>query len=220
MSIDLKQFYQVFFEESYEGLDVMEQGLLEISNAQTTDLELINAIFRAAHSIKGGAGTLGFNEIVRFTHVLETLLDEVRDSKRELTSESIDLLLQSCDALRDMFRCLEQEQPVDETAAAPLVKAFEQMLAVDDAAATAANINESMGSESEQNVEVGAKAELSSQENALAQTFFKGEGDDDSAHSTHLAKIDVSSGAVLQHAPLNGDVGSSGSILLQLALSA
>ena len=54
---------------------------------------------------------------------------------------------------------------------------------------------------------------------ALYTLLGQGEGDDDSAHSTHLAKIDVSSGAVLQHAPLNGDVGSSGSILLQLALS-
>lgn len=178
MSIDLKQFYQVFFEESYEGLDVMEQGLLEISNAQSSDLELINAIFRAAHSIKGGAGTLGFDEIVRFTHVLETLLDEVRDGKRELTADAIDLLLQSCDALRDMFACLENEQPVDESASLPLVAAFEAMLSNDGGGGEAVQAQAETQATDEGAVPAG---EIASQEDAVANTFFGAEADSGAA---------------------------------------
>lgn len=164
MTIDLKQFYQVFFEESYEGLDVMEQGLLEISKSGSDDPELINTIFRAAHSIKGGAGTLGFPEIVEFTHVLETLLDEVRDGARTLTSDAIDLLLKSCDALRDMFQSLEQEQPIDDTVSKELVAAFEQMLAEGGAEVSASTSEEGDG-------------EISSQSDALTETFFPGSDD-------------------------------------------
>ncbi|WP_317931045.1 chemotaxis protein CheA [Halioxenophilus sp. WMMB6] len=162
MSIDFKQFYQVFFEESYEGLDIMEQGLLEISKVGITDSELINTIFRAAHSIKGGSATLGFSEMVSFTHVLETLLDEVREGNRELTAEAIDLLLQSCDALREMVRSLEQEQPIDTTTSQPLLVAFEELL-TDHVAPT----------DGETTADVGA---LSNQANALEETFFGSDG--------------------------------------------
>ena len=73
MTIDLAQFLPSFLEESYEGIEVMESGLL---NLQPGDLDAINAIFRAAHSIKGGAGTFGFDQVTEFTHLVETLLDE------------------------------------------------------------------------------------------------------------------------------------------------
>lgn len=160
MTIDLKQFYQVFFEESYEGLDAMEQGLLEINKSGSDDPELINTIFRAAHSIKGGAGTLGFPEIVNFTHVLETLLDEVRDGSRTLSNETIDLLLKSCDALRDMFQCLEQEQPIDETDSKELLVAFEKIL------------SESSTTELEKPVNAHESVVISSQVSAVENTFF------------------------------------------------
>ena len=75
MSIDLSQFHQVFFEESFEGLDIMESGLLEL-DPNAVDNETVNSIFRAAHSIKGGSATFGFNHVAEFTHVMETLLDE------------------------------------------------------------------------------------------------------------------------------------------------
>lgn len=83
MSIDLSQFHQVFFEESFEGLQVMESCLLELDCSQV-DSETINSIFRAAHSIKGSSSTFGFSEVSEFTHVLETLLDQVREGKRQL----------------------------------------------------------------------------------------------------------------------------------------
>lgn len=101
MSIDVSQFHQVFFEESFEGLDAMEMGLLGMQEG-TPDPEIINTIFRAAHSIKGGAGTFGFNQISDFTHGLETLLDQMRNGERDVTTESITVLLQSVDLLREM----------------------------------------------------------------------------------------------------------------------
>jgi two-component system chemotaxis sensor kinase CheA len=102
MTIDMAQFHQVFFEESFEGLDVMETGLLHMDPG-AVDVEAVNAIFRAAHSIKGGSGTFGFSEVADFTHVMETLLDEMRDGRREVTAEAVDVLLQSVDVLREML---------------------------------------------------------------------------------------------------------------------
>lgn len=131
MAIDLEQFHEVFFEESLEGLDLMEQGLLAINGGEQPDAEVINTIFRAAHSIKGGSGTFGFTAIANFTHVLETLLDEARDGTRILSTEAVDLLLQSSDCLRAMVCSLQAGEPIDDSNSAPLVAAFEAMLAGD-----------------------------------------------------------------------------------------
>ncbi len=102
MTIDMAQFHQVFFDESFEGLDVMESGLLEMDPG-SADSEQINSIFRAAHSIKGGSGTFGFSNIAEFTHVMETLLDETRDGRRQVTAEAVNVLLASVDVLREML---------------------------------------------------------------------------------------------------------------------
>lgn len=104
MSLDISQFHQTFFEESFEGLDAMESGLLGLDPQQAeADPEVVNAIFRAAHSIKGGAGTFGFMEIGGFTHLLETLLEELRSRKRAWNAEIIDTLLKSVDSTRAML---------------------------------------------------------------------------------------------------------------------
>ena len=89
MAIDVTQFHQAFFEESLEGLDLMESALLSLDMG-APDMEAVNTIFRAAHSIKGGSGTFGFNAVADFTHVLETLLDEMRDGKRQVSQELVD----------------------------------------------------------------------------------------------------------------------------------
>ena len=102
MALDMEKFRQTYIEESFEGLDVMEQGLLELEFGDP-DIEEINTIFRAAHSIKGGSGTFGFDEVTSFTHVLETLLDEMRSLTRNVSDEAVNLLLESVDILRDMF---------------------------------------------------------------------------------------------------------------------
>lgn len=97
MSIDLSQFIPTFLEESFEGLELMESSLL---NLEQGDSDTINAIFRAAHSIKGGAGTFGFNRVTDFTHDVETLLDEMRDGRRNIEQADVDLLLRSVDCIR------------------------------------------------------------------------------------------------------------------------
>lgn len=112
MSVDLEQFHQVFFEESFEGLDVMETGLMEL-DLGAADNDDINTIFRAAHSIKGGSGTFGFQGIADFTHVMETLLDEMRDGRREVTREAVDSLLKSVDILRMMLNCEQDKTDPD-----------------------------------------------------------------------------------------------------------
>ncbi|MCW8853222.1 MAG: Hpt domain-containing protein, partial [Gammaproteobacteria bacterium] len=112
MSVDLEQFHQVFFEESFEGLDIMETGLMEL-DLGAANSEDINTIFRAAHSIKGGSGTFGFQGIADFTHVMETLLDEMRDGRRQVTREAVDSLLKSVDILRMMMNCEQDKSDPD-----------------------------------------------------------------------------------------------------------
>jgi two-component system chemotaxis sensor kinase CheA len=97
--IDLSQFYQVFFEEANENLDNMEQLLLNV-NVEAADDEELNAIFRCAHSIKGGAATFGFSDVAELTHQMETLLDKLRRRELQPNASMVDILLQSGDALR------------------------------------------------------------------------------------------------------------------------
>lgn len=113
MSIDMSQFHQVFFEECFEGLEAMESGLLNLDTV-AIDSEVINTIFRGAHSIKGGSGTFGFNVIADFTHIMETLLDEMRDGRRKVTQSVIDVLLSSVDCLRTMLTSIQEGENVDD----------------------------------------------------------------------------------------------------------
>jgi two-component system chemotaxis sensor kinase CheA len=112
VTIDLTQFHDAFYEESFEAIGQMEEALLRL-DAGTPDLELINTIFRVAHSIKGGAATFGFAEITSFTHTLETLLDELRGQRMKVTTTLSDLLLRSVDVMREMLRAQQARQPVD-----------------------------------------------------------------------------------------------------------
>lgn len=112
MSIDLTQFHDSFFEESFEAIDTMEDALLKLTPG-SPDPEVVNTIFRVAHSIKGGAATFGFNEVTSFTHTLETLLDELRGQRLLVTQDLCDLLLRSVDVMRDMLRATQAKQPLD-----------------------------------------------------------------------------------------------------------
>jgi two-component system chemotaxis sensor kinase CheA len=96
---DLTQFYGVFFEEAGENLASMEALLLAIDVDAASDEEL-NAIFRVAHSIKGGAATFGFSEVAELTHELETLLDRLRKAELKLRRDMVDVLLEAGDVLR------------------------------------------------------------------------------------------------------------------------
>jgi two-component system, chemotaxis family, sensor kinase CheA len=112
LDLEMAEIAKVFFQESREGLDAMESGLLTLG--ATADGENINTIFRAAHSIKGGAATFGFAAVADFTHGVETLLDEMRNGVRPVTSEAVQTLLQTCDCLREMIAATEGEQPLDQ----------------------------------------------------------------------------------------------------------
>jgi len=98
MTIDMSQFYEVFFDESEELLAEAERLLLGLDVAEP-DNEDLNAIFRAAHSIKGGAATFGFSDMAEITHVLENLLDKIRKNEMALTAEHVDAFLAAKDVL-------------------------------------------------------------------------------------------------------------------------
>ncbi|WP_372013529.1 chemotaxis protein CheA [Pseudoxanthomonas sp. 10H] len=117
MSMDLQRFHATYFEESREGLDAMEAGLLALEGG-SLDPEVVNSVFRAAHSIKGGAATFGFEKMAALTHVLETLLDEIRGGKRALAASAVDAMLGSVDVLRALLAEAEQGKPADPAAVA------------------------------------------------------------------------------------------------------
>lgn len=123
--IDLSQFYQVFFEEAGENLDNMEQLLLNV-NVEAADDEELNAIFRCAHSIKGGAATFGFSDVAELTHQMETLLDKLRRHELQPNAAMVDVLLQSGDALRAQLGRHQGSgaDPVDTTDLLTNIKAF------------------------------------------------------------------------------------------------
>ncbi len=101
MSIDLSQFFEVFFDEAEEHLANLEALLLEM-DIDAPDPEGLNAIFRAAHSVKGGAGTFGFTDLIAVTHDLETLLDAVRKGTFRLSADVVDLILEAGDLLKSI----------------------------------------------------------------------------------------------------------------------
>jgi two-component system chemotaxis sensor kinase CheA len=138
MTLDLTQFHDAFFEESFEALDSMESALLKL-DLGAPDAELINTIFRVAHSIKGGSATFGFSEIASFTHSLETLLDELRANRLQVTEPTSDLLLKSVDAMRDMLRAVQAKKPIDSQRVADLQSDAEKLLAQRNAPAHGAS---------------------------------------------------------------------------------
>ncbi len=99
---DLSQFYQIFFEEAGENLDLMEQMLLNL-NLETADDEELNGIFRCAHSVKGGAATFGFSDVAELTHQMESLLDRLRRHELQPNAAMVDVLLESADASRGLL---------------------------------------------------------------------------------------------------------------------
>ena len=138
MSFDaeMEEIHKIFFEESHEGLDAMESGLLNLD--ASADRETINTIFRAAHSIKGGAATFGFVEIAHFTHDVETLLDEMRNGVRAMSSQAQQLLLQSVDCIREMIKAAQAGGAVDVQRVAILNESIKDLLASGDVPLTPA----------------------------------------------------------------------------------
>ncbi|MDA8129703.1 MAG: chemotaxis protein CheA [Betaproteobacteria bacterium] len=135
MTIDMGQFYQVFFDEADELLAEMEKLLLAL-DVSAPDGEDLNAIFRAAHSIKGGAATFAFNDITEVTHMLESLLDRIRKGEMALTPEHVDVFLVAKDVLTMQMDGHHRGSSVDQDAVDSVcrrLKALSQGVAADAA---------------------------------------------------------------------------------------
>jgi len=124
---DLSQFYQIFFEEAGENLDLMEQMLLSL-NLETADDEELNGIFRCAHSVKGGAATFGFTDVAELTHQMESLLDRLRRHELKPTSAMVDVLLESADASRGLLACHQNGNTADAPPTGELVKRIRMLV--------------------------------------------------------------------------------------------
>ena len=135
MAIDMSQFYQVFFDESAEHLAAMEGLLLDL-DVENPDSEQLNAIFRAAHSIKGSAGTFGFTDLADTTHILENLLDRIRKQELGLRAEMVDAFLECGDLLREMLEAHQGRGEVDAGAVAAICARLRE-LSTDQACETA-----------------------------------------------------------------------------------
>jgi len=160
MEIDLSQFSQVFFEESLESIDAMEAELLKL-DIDNPDDEAINTIFRAAHSIKGGSATFGFMQVANYTHLLETLLDEIREGDRQMTHDHQDMLLLSVDLLRNMFDALMRKIDFEDH----LLKDLEIRFTAEIENTSHKNSDVSDTSESETNASIVVPADISSESN-------------------------------------------------------
>jgi len=117
MTIDMSQFFQVFFDEAEELLAEKEKLLLAV-DISSPDPEDLNAIFRAAHSIKGGASTFGLTDMTEVTHILESLLDKIRKGEMALTGEHVDAFLIAKDILKMQLDGHRLGTPVDQDAVA------------------------------------------------------------------------------------------------------
>ena len=112
MSNDFGQFQEAFFEEAGDHLAIVEEGLLALEQ-YPEDLDLLNKIFRSAHSIKGTSGMFGFAAVAQFTHKMETLLDLLRNGQKVVTPQIADLLLKSTDCLKMLIDAAKTGSPVD-----------------------------------------------------------------------------------------------------------
>ncbi|WP_175846924.1 chemotaxis protein CheA [Burkholderia arboris] len=137
MTLDITQFYQTFFDEADELLAQMEQLLLNL-DVDSPDPEDLAAIFRAAHSIKGGAATFGFSALTDTTHILESLLDRARNHELTLTKDMIDAFLETKDVLSDQLADYRASAEPDAAAAATMCAKLERLKAESGAGAPAA----------------------------------------------------------------------------------
>ncbi|AYC99630.1 chemotaxis protein CheA [Neorhizobium sp. NCHU2750] len=124
--MDMNEIKEIFFQECEEQLAELESGLLKLNDGDR-DPETVNAVFRAVHSIKGGAGAFGLEELVAFAHVFETTLDCVRSNKLEPNQDVLKVMLKSADVLADLVTCSRDGGSVEESRTRTLVKELEAL---------------------------------------------------------------------------------------------
>ncbi len=124
--MDMNEIKEIFFQECEEQLAELESGLLKLNDGDR-DPETVNAVFRAVHSIKGGAGAFGLDDLVSFAHVFETTLDCVRSNKLEPTQDVLKVMLKSADVLADLVSASRDGGGIDESRSRALVKELEAL---------------------------------------------------------------------------------------------
>lgn len=135
--MDITQFYQTFFDEAEELLAEMEHLLLAL-DVSAPDNEQLNAIFRAAHSIKGGAATFGFTALTETTHLLENLLDRARRGELQLRTEMVDTFLETKDVLHQQLNAYRASSEPDAEAMKRICAVLQQLAAEGDGAPVSA----------------------------------------------------------------------------------
>ena len=145
MSIDIEQFHSVFFDESDEHLDDMEQLLMSL-DVESPDPEELNSIFRAAHSIKGGSGIFGFDALMNLTHVMENLLDKARNNELSVTADIVNVLLETLDVLKDTLNAYRDETSVPEESIDERIKILNDVMNGQSAALTSNGTSEEISS--------------------------------------------------------------------------
>ncbi|HBM28691.1 MAG TPA: chemotaxis protein CheA, partial [Halomonas sp.] len=124
--MDIADFFDTFFEEAEELLADMEQHLLEL-DVDDPDSEQLNAIFRAAHSIKGGAGTFGFSVLQKTTHIFENLLDHARKGELTLRAEHVDTFLEAKDIMHEQLDAYRNEEEPNQEAYERICQTLQQI---------------------------------------------------------------------------------------------
>ncbi|AJD40058.1 histidine kinase chemotaxis protein CheA [Rhizobium gallicum bv. gallicum R602sp] len=124
--MDMNEIKEIFFQECEEQLAELESGLMKMNDGDR-DPETVNAVFRAVHSIKGGAGAFGLDDLVAFAHVFETTLDCVRSNRLEPTQDVLKVMLKSADVLADLTNAARDGGSVDESRSRGLVKELEAL---------------------------------------------------------------------------------------------
>lgn len=127
MSLDLSRFHATFFAESIEGLNHVEEALLGIEQSGH-DKDALDSIFRAIHSMKGSAGSLGFGVIAELAHEMESVLDRLRQALMPVSADSTNVLLRGVDCLRNWIFAAEAKGPMDAAAGAGLVRELQPLL--------------------------------------------------------------------------------------------
>ncbi|CUB04365.1 chemotaxis protein CheA [Marinomonas fungiae] len=149
---NLSQFNEAFFDEAQEHLETMETMLLDYDVVEP-DIEVLNSVFRAAHSIKGGSAIFGFNAMTGLTHVMENMLDRARNEELELTNELITVLLETVDVLKDILHSYRNDEEIDwdiiESSKARLETELAQAMAQQGSATDASAANTTANDEDE-----------------------------------------------------------------------
>lgn len=126
MADPMEEIRQTFFVECGELLEAMEAGLLAMQDGDD-DPETVNAVFRAAHSIKGGAGAFAYTDLVRFAHKFESILDEIRSNRLEASRPVVDVMLRASDVLGDLVRVAQSGAPFDQENCDALIAEFDTL---------------------------------------------------------------------------------------------